>query len=223
MSTPVSLVTIHHEGDGDPIDRPRGADGGYSVWIGVTKFTMLRSPFESFGTLGFNHVSFDVCLSGNRVDHAVTDTDIVLIAAACAQARSNGWLVDHPLVRDHKSSPGSSTVCPGRHTMERFAEVTAACGLGAHPAPPLPPETVHAQFNPAVVVEPIVATLASPTRGFWQLAGSGAVYAWEGAPFCGRGLFAHGEARRLEPAPHGQVGYVIVDRTGGRHPCIRDQ
>jgi len=53
---------------------------------------MLRSPFESFGTLGFNHVSFDVCLSGNRVDHVVTDTDIVLIAAACAKrGPTAGW------------------------------------------------------------------------------------------------------------------------------------
>lgn len=124
---PVSLVTIHHEGSGAPTDVARGADGGYSIWVGVSRYTVLRPPWLSFATLGFNHVSLDICLSGNRMVHPVSDSDLVLIRTAVSEARRNGWVVDSPQVRAHKDSPGSSTVCPGDLTIVRWSEIVAAC------------------------------------------------------------------------------------------------
>lgn len=161
MNSPVNRVTIHHEGAGSPTDSARGADGGYSCWIGVTRYTMLRTPWISFGTLNFNHVSFDICLSGNRMDYLVTDSDIALIRAACAEARANGWLTDNPDVVFHHDSPGSGTVCPGTHTYERHDEVVAACKKAAAPAPapnPTPP------VPPAPVVKEAPVLIPSPTQ-----------------------------------------------------------
>jgi hypothetical protein len=120
---PLSLVTIHHEGAGDPIEEARGGDGGYTYWIGITKFTRLRSPFESFATLHFNHKSVDICLSGNRENAPVTDNDIVLIAQAVADARARGELTDKPTVRQHKET--FNTSCPGQHTVDRWDDILA--------------------------------------------------------------------------------------------------
>jgi hypothetical protein len=148
-------VTIHHEGSGAPTDFARGAEGGYSAWIGTTKYTILRSPDQSYGTLHFNHgPSYDVCLSGNRHKYSVwqrilgvmkltpvtaypvTDNDINLIRAACADARARGWLVASPLVVFHHDSYGSTTVCPGNNTYARQNEIIAACQAGGPvPAP----------------------------------------------------------------------------------------
>lgn len=136
MSDPVALVTIHHEGDGTPTDEARGADGGYSAWIGATRYSLLRPPWVSWATLGFNHVSFDVCLSGNRMVVPVTDRDIGLIHAAFMDARAHDWVVPLPQVRDHHSSPGSRTVCPGRNTMARWNDVLGACRDVPNPHPP---------------------------------------------------------------------------------------
>lgn len=133
---PVTRVTIHHEGAGSPTDNVgRFAEGGYSAGIGINAWTRFRSPYVSYGTLGWNHRSVDICLSGNRMDYVVTDHDLELIREACADFRARGELVDNPDVVFHHDSPGSNTVCPGTHTYERQAEVVAAC----KPAPPVPP------------------------------------------------------------------------------------
>lgn len=138
----VDLVTIHHEGAGDPSDNPRGADGGYTYWIGTSRFERLRSVASSFATLHFNHVSLDICLSGNRMDHVVTDNDIALIHGAFMDARAHGEIVDVPRVQAHRDNNGKymfngelfSTVCPGDLAMARWPEIVAAC----RPAPPAP-------------------------------------------------------------------------------------
>lgn len=135
---PVSLVTIHHEGAGTPSDVPRGAGGGYTYWIGATQFIHLRDVWSSYATLDFNHVSLDICLSGNRMTSPVTDPDIALIHLAVNDARIRGYVVDAPQVRPHRNSPGSSTVCPGDQTMARWGEIVAACLAQVAPAPPLP-------------------------------------------------------------------------------------
>ena len=79
MPAPVDLVTIHHEGAGAPTDVPRGAAGGYTYWIGVTRWTWLRDVWSNYATLNFNGVSLDICLSGDRMVYPVSDSDITLI------------------------------------------------------------------------------------------------------------------------------------------------
>ena len=91
----VGRGTIHHEGAGDPTDDPRGSDGGYTYWIGSTKWTRLRSVDDSWATYHFNHVSVDVCLSGNREVHPTTANDIKMIGECFADSawswRSHAW------------------------------------------------------------------------------------------------------------------------------------
>lgn len=135
----VSLVTIHHEGAGDPSDVARGAHGGYSYWLGRTGWTRLRSPQESFATFHFNHVSVDVCLSGNREAWDVTGDDLVHLGEIAADTRSRGELVRVPEVRPHRWSPGSSTVCPGGKAMAKWDQIKAKFILVPAPAPkPVP-------------------------------------------------------------------------------------
>jgi hypothetical protein len=133
---PVSLVTIHHEGAGTPSDVPRGAAGGYTYWLGLSRYTWLRPVWSSYATLDYNHVSLDVCFSGDRMVSPVTDSDIALLRSAFSDAWGRGYVVGSPLVRAHRNSPGSSTVCPGDHTMARWADVVAACTKTGPPAPP---------------------------------------------------------------------------------------
>jgi hypothetical protein len=147
----VSLVTIHHEGAGDPTDDvQRFAVGGYSYGIGTTKWVRFRSPYVSWGTLHFNHVSMDICLSGDRMNHPVTDNDLNLIRGAFLDCHSHGEVVDSPLVRPHRWSPGSSTVCPGDDAMFRFGEITNACRFTVPPPPPPKPPVVKVEprFDP---------------------------------------------------------------------------
>src|SRR5580765_4515085 len=82
MSDPVGMVHIHHEGAGAPTDSSRYSEGGYSYGIGLTRWTRFRSPRENWATAGWNHRDLTICLSGNRMDHDVTDTDIMLIHGA---------------------------------------------------------------------------------------------------------------------------------------------
>lgn len=147
----VDLVTIHHEGAGTASNTARGAAGGYTYWIGDTTWTRLRSVDTSFATLHFNHVSVDICLSGNRMVEPVTDNDIALIHAAFMDAHTHGEVTDTPKVQAHRDNNGKyffrgslfSTVCPGDFTMGRWADVTAACRVA--PAPPVltPAQKVH--------------------------------------------------------------------------------
>lgn len=132
---PVDLVDIHHEGDGTPSDVPRGAKGGYTYWIGASRWTHLRTVWVSFATLHYNHVSLDICLSGDRMKCAVTDSDIQLIHAAFMDARQRGYVTANPTVRPHKLSPGSHTVCPGDNTMARWNDVVLACRDTTAPTP----------------------------------------------------------------------------------------
>src|SRR5262245_27959858 len=166
MPLPVRLVTIHHEGAGDPPNLPRGASGGYTYWIGVTDWTWLRSVWDSYATKDFNHVSLDICLSGNRQfrdrDHPgflVSDADIHLIEGAVRDARQRGYVVDVPQVRAHRFSPGSTTVCPGTHTLDRWPAVEAAC----------------------MKVETLMATAAAVQpngTGYYVFSSTGKVYAY---------------------------------------------
>lgn len=63
----------------------------------------------------------------------------------------------------------------------------SAVPKGTFLAVPAPPPTVKVapMYDPALVLEPIVADLLCPTGGVWLLAASGAVYNFGGAPFLG--------------------------------------
>jgi hypothetical protein len=142
MPNPVTLVTVHHEGAGAPAapaNIGRCAHGGYTYGFGSGAWQRFRDVWSSYATLNFNHVSLDLVLTGNRMDHAVTDADLASIRAACADARALGYVVGNPTVRAHQNSPGSSTACPGSHTMARWGEVAAACTAGGTTPPPTPP------------------------------------------------------------------------------------
>lgn len=146
----VDTVTIHHEGAGSPSDEARGASGGYTYWIGSTRWEWLRSVYTSYATLHFNHVSLDICLSGNRMDYLVNDADIALIHGAFMDCHARGEVVDNPRVQFHRDNNGLyefngsifSTVCPGDHAVARRAEIEAACRVApvTPPSPPVDPK-----------------------------------------------------------------------------------
>ena len=67
-----------------------------------------------------------VCLTGDRNTHKVTDNDIDLIRRAVAyDARAKGWVVDNPTVSQHGDH--QATECPGAHAIARRDEIAAAC------------------------------------------------------------------------------------------------
>lgn len=134
---PVGIVTIHHEGAGSPTDSPRGADGGYSDWIGETVRTYLRNVWISFATLRYNHRSLDICINADRDVFSLTDRHIALIHEAFMDHHARGEVIDTPLVRAHHFSPGSNTICPGTHVWpppDVWARIVAACRY--HSTPP---------------------------------------------------------------------------------------
>src|SRR5580765_2221655 len=139
MSDPVGMVHIHHEGAGAPTDSSRYSEGGYSYGIGLTRWTRFRSPRENWATLGWNHRDLTICLSGNRMDHDVTDTDIALIHGAFMDCFGRREVDPRPDVVAHRNSAGSSTACPGDRTMTKWAQVVNACRASA-PAPEPPPK-----------------------------------------------------------------------------------
>lgn len=160
----VSRITIHHEGAGNPVDWARGGGGGYSIWLGDVNgdhvYDVLRPPDISFATLNFNHVSLDICLSGDRDVYPVTDADIWTLSTAVKDARDRGWVTAQPYVVPHHLSPGSNTVCPGTHAYpERWNTIVAACtGTVTTPAPsPFPTPAPHVQPN----VRPVLTTASS--------------------------------------------------------------
>lgn len=141
MNSPVELVTIHHEGGGAPRDFP-GGRWPYTYWLGATSFHEIQTPWTSWGTINFNGVSLDVVFSGQRQPgipnspaYPVSDNDINIFAAIIENARSQGFVVDDPLVRAHRNSPGSNTACPGDNTMARWSDIVRVCTTVAPPIP----------------------------------------------------------------------------------------
>lgn len=140
----VDVVKIHHEGAGVPHDDAgnAGATGGYSIWIGPSRYTLLRPPWEDWSTLNLNHVVMGCCFSGQRQDgipgdpsHPITDTELSLLHAAFLDAHSRGWVTSTPQVSPHDNLAGSATVCPGTQTYDRWVQVVAACAVDTVPVP----------------------------------------------------------------------------------------
>lgn len=233
---PVSLATIHHEGAGNPVDWARGGEGGYSIWVGDVNgdgaHVMLRTPWESWGTFHFNHVSLDICLSGDRDVNAVTDADILTIAKAVGEARALGWVVDHPLVRQHHDSPGSSTVCPGTLTRDlaTWMRIVQACnaptpttGGGGPIAVPIITKVVKPMYQPAITMKPWTAAwLDAKGHVIAAVADNGDVYAF-GCPFRpwkNQAVdFAGRHAVSIGQAPGLPAGRYIIGDSAGEHYC----
>lgn len=176
----LTLVTVHHEGAGAPAPAgsvSRCAHGGYTYGFGVGVWERFRSPYDGWATLNFNGESVDLVLTGNRMEHPVTDDDLANIAEACADARARGELVAAPTVRDHSDSPGSSTACSGDFTRARWAEVVAACTASGAPAP-LPPPSTEGGDVPGN--KEFVAAFANE-KGAWRLQYDGGVQTIRGA------------------------------------------
>lgn len=205
MPDPVSLVTIHHEGGGSPTDVPRGAEGGYTYWVGASYFTWLRNVWDSYATLNYNGVSLDICLSGNRMDYPLYDRDIQMISNICADARDRGYVVDNPQVRAHKNSPGSSTACPGDNTMARWDEVVAACQKTASSPP--------SSGDPGGAME-IVRSKSG--KGYYVVAADGGVFCYGDAKFFGSmgGKKLNAPIVDMAVRPQGD-GYLLVATDGG--------
>jgi N-acetyl-anhydromuramyl-L-alanine amidase AmpD len=81
-----------------------------------------------------------------------------------------------------------------------------------------PPPKVRPMFDPALVLEPIVAELKASNGGVWLFASSGAVYAFGGAPVKGnvkgQPYFTGRFVATAEP--HGD-GFTIVSTSGERY------
>lgn len=144
--TRVGLGTIHHEGAGDPGHLERIAHAGYTYGVAGTTVKRYRSVAESFATAHFNHVSVDVCLSGDRRYHPVTDTEVRSIRQCFADARGRGEVIANPQIRPHAWTPDNSTICPAHFTLLRINEITAVC-QGTVPAPQ-PPHPNHPTLAP---------------------------------------------------------------------------
>jgi hypothetical protein len=114
------------------------------------------------------------------MEWAVSDSDITIIRNAVTDARSRGYVVNAPTVRAHRNSPGSSTVCPGDKTMERWSQIVAACTAGATPGPtpPKPPEDDDMPKDKDTVDRLVTA------EGTWDLQYDGGVKTIRG-PFYG--------------------------------------
>jgi len=210
MPSPVSLVTVHHEGAGSCTNDPsRYQHGGYTYGIGCSNFTRLRDPWSSYATLNYNHVSLDICVSGNRMEVPFTTTDVELIRQACADARGRGYVTNNPTVRAHRNSPGSSTVCPGDNVMALWNQVAAACTAGGQPAPgpPTPPASTGGAVE-------LVRTPSG--KGYYIVAKDGGVFCYGDAKFFGSmgGKKLNAPVVNMAVRPQGD-GYWLVGSDGG--------
>jgi hypothetical protein len=174
---PVTLVTIHHEGGGSPTDNVgRYSEGGYCYGIGITKFERWRAPADNWATLNFNGQDLTICLSGNRMDYAVTDDDIDLIHGAFMDSFGRGEVTGTPTVRDHQDSPGSATACSGDFTRGRWSDVVAACSSTSAPKPEPEPKPKGGAMD-------IVRTPSG--KGYYIVASDGGVFCFGDAKFFG--------------------------------------
>lgn len=123
-------------------------------------------------------------------------------------------------VRAHGRLPGDSTGCPGPD-LTPYSDV-----LNAHlrdVTPPVAPK-VRAEYVPAIVVPPIISSLAAP-KGAWLLANDGSVWSFGGAVYYGavngKPYFAGRTPARIElpndgEAAHGKK-YTVIASSGERY------
>jgi hypothetical protein len=204
-------VTIHHEGAGAPTDRVSRFlnTDKYSAGIGITRYELWRSPEASFITTGQKGHCIQICLSGNRMVHAVTDTDIQLIGNCCNEARVKGWLIDHPDVKHHGDNHKSA--CPGSNTNNRRSEIRAACQAAVPMGSPLPLEG-----DDDVPTGAQMMAVTPPGGGYWVVGSDGGVFAYGDAGFFGSmgGKKMNAPVVGITATPSGQ-GYYLLGQDGG--------
>ena len=118
----IGRVTIHHQGAGVPSNFTQPE---YTYWIGTDRWIRIQPASTSYATYGYNHVSTDICLSGNRMTIPVTDNDIALIRSAILDSRKQDGLIVNPVVEPHKAL--YNTVCPGDLTIARWGDILSVC------------------------------------------------------------------------------------------------
>jgi hypothetical protein len=126
-----AIVTIHHQGAGAPNDTPQPE---YTYWISPGGWQRIQSVADSWATSGENGISLDICLSGNRMNYVVTDTDVSAIGAVFQDCLARGEVTATPHVQPHKAV--YNTACPGTHTMARWPDIVAVCHAAPKPMVP---------------------------------------------------------------------------------------
>jgi N-acetylmuramoyl-L-alanine amidase len=115
---------------------------------------------------------------------------------------------------------GGHFQCPGPNIVAQRGEILYQAQQLAQPK-----DIVVPQFNPPVVVDPVVADLGHPGGGAWTLGESGAIDAWGGAPGVrgvnGEAFFVGRKPARLEypnetEADAGKI-LVVVDTQNERY------
>ena len=202
-------VTIHHEGGGAPSDNVSRflSVEKYSAGIGLSRYELWRSPEDSFITTGQSGHCLQICLSGNREVHAVSDGDIGLIAACCDDARRRNWLVDNPQVVHHGDS--AATACPGDNTNNRRAAIASACQAG-HSG------SVPAEEGDDVPKGAQMLATTPSGDGYWVVGSDGGVFAYGDAEFHGSmgGQSLNDPIVGITATPSGH-GYWLLGQDGG--------
>lgn len=161
-------------------------------------------------TAGRNSSSFGVCLIGDYSRRVVREPQVVAIRELVA------WLIARRALHQgtyptagHRDV--AKTVCPGDFAMRRLPEMRLPW---IHR---LAPE-VNMQYDPPLILEPIVADLPAPNGGLWLLGRSGAIYALGGAPYYGgpngKPYWGDRQAARLSPVAD---RYAVIDSTGASY------
>lgn len=104
--------------------------------------------------------------------------------------------------------------CPGEAIKAQRQMIINMAVIAAQPK-----DTIMPDIFPPYQMEPIVSFLACPTGGVWQLAESGAVYAWgcEGRGGAnGQPYFAGRKAAKLVPGTDGHL-YSIISTSNERY------
>lgn len=123
--TQTDEITVHHQGAGN-------ADGtfeflneaDYSVAVGGGRYEIRRSPLSSFTTTGKTKKTLQVCFSGNRMIHELTDDDIEQFRSAVNECRERDYITEFPYLGLHGDNGLSA--CPGTKVKERRDELVVA-------------------------------------------------------------------------------------------------
>lgn len=141
----VKRVTVHHEGAG----RPRQVDlskSGYTASVFPGGTDVWRKAVDSWATRHYNHVSYDIVLTGDRDTWLVTTEDLAhigdLVAAGVASGEIDPDFEVHPHGTLHPPPAGyptgsDPTECPGVKTIAVWPALVVAAHGQSKPTPPI--------------------------------------------------------------------------------------
>lgn len=128
----VLKITAHHEGAGVSRDANL-AYAGYSASVFKGGSRLWRSPYESWATRHFNHVSFDIVFPGNFMSEPLTDELVLRFADVVHKGVGLGWVSKDAYLDPHGTlyaaacGHGSDpTQCPGTHIANGFFKLCKA-------------------------------------------------------------------------------------------------